>query len=53
MQTNHTEAVRAADHTAPGRPVWAIPLGLGIGLLSVGGFFVLVAQGLAVLASIG
>jgi len=32
---------------------WGSPVGLGLGLLSVGGFFVLLALGLSVLASIG
>lgn len=32
---------------------WGSPIGLGIGLLCVGGFFVLIAVGLAVLGSIG
>ncbi len=32
---------------------WGSPVGLGLGLLSVGGFFVLLAVGLSVLASIG
>ena len=32
---------------------WGSPIGLGFGLLCVGGFFVLVAFGLAILASIG
>ncbi len=32
---------------------WGSPVGLGLGLLSVGGFFVLLAAGLSVLASIG
>lgn len=31
---------------------WASPIGLGIGLVCVGGFFVLLAYGLSVLASI-
>lgn len=32
---------------------WGSPVGLGIGLLSTGGFFVLLTVGLAVLDSIG
>lgn len=32
---------------------WASPVGLGLGMLCVGGFFVLLALGLSVLASIG
>lgn len=32
---------------------WGSPVGLGLGLLSVGGFFTLLAVGLSVLASIG
>jgi hypothetical protein len=32
---------------------WGSPVGLGLGLLSVGGFFALLAVGLSVLASIG
>jgi hypothetical protein len=32
---------------------WGSPAGLGVGLLSVGGFFVQLALGLSVLASIG
>ncbi|MDJ0767334.1 MAG: hypothetical protein QNJ12_01025 [Ilumatobacter sp.] len=31
---------------------WGSPVGLGVGLLSVGGFFVLLAEGLSILASI-
>ena len=31
---------------------WGSPVGLGIGLLSVGGFFALLALGLYILASI-
>jgi hypothetical protein len=31
---------------------WASPVGLGVGLLSVGGFFWLLALGLSVLSSI-
>jgi hypothetical protein len=32
---------------------WGSPVGLGIGLLCVGGFFVLLALGLSILDSIG
>lgn len=32
---------------------WGSPVGLGLGVLCVGGFFVLLALGLAVLDSIG
>lgn len=32
---------------------WGSPVGLGLGLLSVGGFFVLLAYGLSVLSSVG
>ena len=32
---------------------WGSPVGLGLGLLSVGGFFTLLALGLEILASIG
>lgn len=32
---------------------WASPIGLGVGLLCVGGFFVLLALGLSILSSIG
>lgn len=32
---------------------WGSPVGLGLGLLSVGGFFTLLALGLETLASIG
>lgn len=32
---------------------WGSPIGLGIGLLRVGGFFLLLALGLSVLDSIG
>lgn len=32
---------------------WASPIGMGIGLLSVGGFFALLALGLSTMASIG
>ena len=32
---------------------WGSPVGLGLGLLCVGSFFVLLALGLAILASIG
>jgi hypothetical protein len=32
---------------------WGSPVGLGLGLLSVGGFFALLALGLEALASIG
>ncbi len=31
---------------------WGSPVGLGLGLLSVGGFFVLIAEGLSILSSI-
>lgn len=41
---------RAAD--TQGRS-WRLPMALGMALLSVGGFFVLVAYGLSILASIG
>lgn len=52
MDTNETSNGRTGAREAR-RPAWALPVGLGIGLLGVGGFFVLVAQGLAILASIG
>jgi hypothetical protein len=32
---------------------WGSPIGMGVGLLCVGGFFLLLALGLSVLASIG
>ena len=32
---------------------WGSPIGLGVGLLCVGGFFVLLALGLSILDSIG
>ena len=32
---------------------WGSPIGLGVGLLSVGGFFTLLSLGLSVLSSIG
>jgi hypothetical protein len=32
---------------------WGSPVGLGLGLLCVGGFFTLLALGLSILASIG
>ena len=32
---------------------WASPVGLGLGLVCVGGFFVLLALGLSILSSIG
>lgn len=32
---------------------WGSPIGLGLGLLCVGGFFVLLALGLSILGSIG
>ncbi len=32
--------------------VWRVPVALGVGLLGVGGFFVLLAHGLAILSSI-
>ena len=31
---------------------WASPVGLGLGLLCIGGFFVLLAHGLSVMASV-
>lgn len=31
---------------------WGSPVGLGLGLLSIGGFFVLLAFGLSVLSSV-
>lgn len=32
---------------------WGSPIGLGVGLLCVGGFFALLALGLSIMASIG
>lgn len=32
---------------------WGSPIGLGVGLLCVGGFFALLALGLSILSSIG
>lgn len=32
---------------------WASPIGMGLGLLCTGGFFVLLALGLSIMASIG
>ncbi len=32
---------------------WGSPVGLGLGLLTIGGFFAVLAEGLAILASIG
>lgn len=42
----------AADAPDPQWFSWASPVGLGIGLVCVGGFFVLIAVGLSVLAAI-
>ena len=41
------------DKNAKQQPVWAVPAALGILLLSAGGFFYLLAQGIAVLSSVG
>lgn len=61
--TEHTTSTdpRPAALGAPdGAPVprqpwhgWGSPIGLGIGLVCVGGFFLLLALGLSVLDSIG
>lgn len=53
MNTNETSTSQDRTDDARQRPAWALPVGLGAGLLSVGGFFVLVAHGLSILASIG
>lgn len=54
-ETSWSESV--TEHDARGLPQqwhsWGSPIGLGVGLLCVGGFFVLLALGLSILASIG
>ena len=45
-------AERGVDAPEPRWSSWASPVGLGLGLLCVGGFFVLIAVGLSVLADI-
>jgi hypothetical protein len=45
-------ADRRTDVAHPPWHSWGSPLGLGIGLLCVGGFFVLLALGLSILAAV-
>lgn|GEM_PF-7093588 len=49
MHDHHDGSERDPRTTTLG---WGSPIGLGVGLLCVGGFFALIALGLAILAAI-
>ena len=50
---NHDDPGRDGPATTPQWHSWGSPVGLGLDLLSIGGFFALLALGLYVLSSIG
>ena len=55
MNDNGDGTTRHADARMPQQHWhgWGSPVGLGLGLMSAGAFFVIIAYGLSVLASIG
>ncbi len=54
LEHRHAHGTRdEGRHVQQGWHSWGSPIGLGVGLLCVGGFFVQIALGLSVLNSIG